>query len=93
MAGTECVAVLVDVLFGFVGCIEVDAVVVVAYVVVHDVESMLDKLCHVGEVVVQLLVEVDCGFAFVFARHGYLVDDVAHALEVVDDAEHGGDAL
>ena len=91
MASAEGVAEGVDLLFGVVGGGEVDVVVVVAYVVVHDVEGVLDEVCHVVEVVVEVLVEVDGGFAFVFACHGYLVDDVAYAFEVVDDAEHGGD--
>ena len=68
-------------------------VVVGIYVVVHDVEGVLDELCHVVEVVVESLVEVNGGIAFVFAGHGYLVDDVGDAFEVVDYAEHGGYAL
>ena len=80
-------------LFGVVGCLEVDLLVVVAYVLVHDVECVLYEACHVAEVVVEALVEVYGSFAFVFACHGDLEDDVAYAFEVVDDAEHGGDAL
>ena len=89
VAFAEDVAVVVDFLFGIVGGLEVDVVVVVADVVVHDVEGALDQLGHVVEVVVEPLVKVDGGVAFVLARYGYLVDDVAYAFEVVDNAEHG----
>ena len=68
-------------------------VVVGIYVVVHDVESMRDELGHLCEVVVEVLVEMDGGLSFVFAGGSDLVDGVANAFEVVDDAEHCTDAL
>ena len=89
----EVVAVFVDFILGEFGLFEVGMVVVGVEVGVHDVESMRDELGHLSEVVVEVLVEMESGLSFVFAGGSDLVDGVANAFEVVDDAEHCTDAL
>lgn len=92
MVVAQAVAQVVDVLLEGVGGGEVGVVVVVE-VGVHGVEGATDEGAHLGEVVVEGVAEVGGVGALALADEGYVVDVVADALEVVGDAEHGGDAL
>ena len=89
---TEAVALGVDGMLGGIGGIEVHMVIVVQ-IAIHHVESFLYQRAHLLQIGVEAGIEVHSVFTLSLSRHGYLVDGVADGLEVINDAQHGADAL
>ena len=92
MLFAQTVAFGVDGVFGSVGRVEVDMVIVMQ-VAVHHIESLLHQLAHLFEVGVKTSVKVDGVFALALACHSNLVNNITYGFEVVNDAEHGADAF